>query len=118
MRYVVLTTDGRAEVHEGELDTARMQSIVGGWLEIAPCPHPQLVVWVNEEGKLSQPPMPVNRLATALCWERLGTMDRAMGILGQVLVTSSRGTETSSLTDDELAALADRLGVELVGANA
>lgn len=109
MRYAVLHADGRAVLRDGDMSLDVLNGIVGGYIECAPCPVPGITVWCNEDGKYEN--LPVNTLATRLCWDRLNDYDRYYGIVGDVAVTGAAGEDERSLTDDEVADLERRLGI-------
>jgi hypothetical protein len=67
---------------DGNSSLAVYQQIVGGYIELVPNPH-GVTVYCNEEGKIMEPPLPLNLRATALFGDWLQPWDI---IAGNVIV--------------------------------
>lgn len=89
-RATVFKVDGtRLEVKPANdelyFSLAEMQKIVGGHIEILPL-NAEMVLIVNEEGKIMEPPLPVNPTATLFTRNLIAHDDL---IVGDVLICSA-----------------------------
>jgi len=94
---LVIGADGTISLQNMDVDGGDdLQTLVGGWIECAPCSDPELSFWINEEGKLTG--LPFNELGTAL-WHHTSPMMRDHDVLvGTVVITGGIGSEGETLT--------------------
>jgi len=112
-RAIVIPVEG--QVVERDLSTppslAELQEIVGGYIECVTMPDEEHCMYLNEEGKITDPPLPVNVRATALVAPMLLAGDRVHGdvvVLGPI---DDDGNNTScKVSLDEILQLADAPG--------
>lgn len=105
MEYAKLSADGEFTHIEGKPSLDDMQAIVGGYVQAISVKRdgefgPVAVMWLNEEGKLQDPPLRVNQQAT-----RLAHASRAItysdDIRGDVLFTGPADDEGEVTTLDQ-----------------
>ena len=94
---LVIGTDHTISLQSIDVDGGdSLQTLVGGWIECAPCADSELSFWINEEGKLNG--LPLNELGTAL-WHLTTPIMRHHDILvGTVVITGGVGPEGETLT--------------------
>lgn len=68
-----------------------MQAIVGGYIELVPLPQGwgSFELWVNEEGRICDPPLPLNALASHFVEHAYGVRDNpdaTIAMLGDCLL--------------------------------
>lgn len=76
------------------------QRIVGGFIELVPNPH-GVTVYCNEEGKVMEPPLPLNWRATALFGDWLQPWDVIAGNVVVVGPPDEEGYDTDLADADE-----------------
>lgn len=102
MRAVIIPVVG--DIYEAELPGyEELSAAVGGYIEVINFGDGH-TAWLNEEGKLSNPPLPYNRRATELCFKREVGLHDDDYIVGNLVVcggTDDEGDNTD--IDPELA---------------
>lgn len=102
-KFVTLSTSGDLEIQEVDSSSEYefLKNSVGGWIEAVPLRAGDLsglIMWVNEEGKLTG--LPGNIAATAVWVSSYGLTDV---MVGSVVITGDDGLgETASLTDQDI----------------
>ena len=84
-RAIVVRPDGYEILDAPDETYEFISEHVGGWIQVVPCSSP-VSVYCNEEGKIMDPPLPPNRLATRSFGEWLQPGDIIAGnvvVLGQ-----------------------------------
>lgn len=101
---LVLKTDGTHLVEKWDNRNAyrTLSWGVGGYVECIELSEKELIMWINEEGKIFG--LPTNYFATKIFAEEYGLVDV---IVGDVVITGyvDDEGETLGLSDDELAKL-------------
>ena len=74
----------------GNAQSDAIHDILGGWLEVAPQPHPEVTIWCDEEGKLKG--KSINARASEL-WEMIWgeTLDDVL--VGDIILTGGTDSE-------------------------
>lgn len=94
---LVIGPDGTISLQSMDVDGGDdLRTLVGGWIECAPCGDAELSFWVNEEGKLNG--LPYNELGTALWYLTTPSMLGRDIMVGPVVITGGIGPEGETLT--------------------
>lgn len=93
MTYAIIPVEGPITEADGLPDLPVLQAAVGGYVEVVAARH-NTVLWVNEHGKISEPPLPPNPRASYIT---------GLPIVGDTVLTGP-ADEEGEVTDLSLAA--------------
>lgn len=97
MATIIPADDSKPLGQTTDLSLANMRKIVGGPIEMHSCDNEDKM-WINEEGKISDPPLALNKRATAMCSQTLFPGDF---ICGNVLVTTVKEMNEWEISHDD-----------------